>query len=613
MSAKTGFNPEIKEIMTLYNIAVAVGSSLKLDEVIWILYKESGRLIDTTNFAIILYDYEIDLLNFALVFDQGRPLKSFSIKHFNNQGVIAYTLAHQTPLLVQDFLEVSDMATIDQIHAEKQVRSWLGAPILNPLLNQEGVQGVIATWSYRPNRFTEHELWLLSAIGTQAAIAIRNARLYELSQRRAAEMTYLKDVAQQWAAEMVLVNDFTRTLSGTLQFDEVVTRITERVEGILNVEVGWLLLADPQTGDFVFQTALGDATRTKAARSFRLPRGEGLAGQVARTGNPLLIDDADRNQPYIQALEQMFNVYIRNMLCIPLILHDQVIGVLEMINKKEGDFTQIDLELLNSIAPYAAIAIENARLHDNILTERDRVIEAEEQARKGLARDLHDGPTQLVSAMLMRLDFCKLLLEKEPARLSDEIATTQELARQAIHQIRTLLFELRPLVLETQGLVPALQIFLERRQKDVEQTTKLRLTIKNINSNQEISRQDEKVETAVFAIAQEAVNNAIKHAQASRIVVELEETSAAIRIIITDNGQGFEVQEVMSNYEERGSLGMLNIRERADLVGGELKLESTPGQGTYISVSVPKAREERRKKRGSTGPLSLPPNAIPKG
>ncbi len=426
---------EVKEITTLYNMAVTVGSSLNLREAIWSLYKESRRLINTANFAVIIYDDRTDILNFALVFDRGQPLKPFSVRRSDHQGLPTCVLATQAPLLVEDCLETDDITNIDPTGlasqdkpANQPVRSWLGVPILNPILSDENVQGVIATWSYQPHAFTDHELWLLSALGTQAAIAIRNARLYE-----------------------------------------------------------------------------------------------------------------------------------------------------------------------------------------SVLAERDRVLEAQEQTRKALARDLHDGPTQLVSALMMHLDLCKMILEKDPTGLAKEIVTAQELARQAVHQMRTLLFELRPLTLEMQGLTAAIQGFIERRQTDIPEATRLALKIKTDQSTGEISRQDEKVEAALFAIVREAVNNAIKHAQAGNIVVELGETSTAIYTIITDDGNGFDLDQVMNNYEQRGSLGMLNLRERAELIGGELTLQSVPDQGTRIAVWVPKTKAERLKKRDATGPLRVRRDGRPPG
>ncbi len=572
---------EVKEVTTLYNIGVAVGSSLSLEEVIWTLYKESGRLMDTSNFAIALYDDHTDTLNFTLVFDRGERIKPFSVKRSNAQGLTGHILTSQAPLLVGDMLENNPIETgsfrsKEQIHrVARPVRSWLGVPILNPVLTNENAPGVIVTWSYEPNAFTDHDLWLLSAIGTQAAMAIRNAHLFEACQRRAMEVAAINEVA--------------RTLSSTLHLDQVLSRIMKQVEALLEVEAGSLFLTDPPTGDLVFQIALDN--KTGQARPFRLPKGQGLAGEVALTGRPLMATNVDR--------------HTRNVLGVPLVLHDQIIGVLEVMNKKEGPFTRNDLELLTSIASFATIAIENARLHESVLAERDRVIEAEEQVRRKLARDLHDGPTQLVSGMMMHLEFCQKALETDPSLLAEELPRMKDLAAQAVHQMRTTLFELRPLVLETQGLAPALQAFLERRQKEV-QTTKLTLNLKSSQPDGQISRQEAEVEAAIFAIVQEAVNNALKHTRANNIMVHLKETPTAIYAIVIDDGQGFDLDQVMHRYQQRGSLGLVNIRERTELIGGELTLKSGPGRGTHIAIYVPKTKAERTKKRQTTGRLSGP-------
>lgn len=580
---------EIKEVTTLYNIGVAVGSSLDLKEVIKTLYKESSRLIDTSNFAIVLYDALTETLTFRLMVDQGKVIKPMTVKLAEDRGLTGRVLTSQAPLLISDFPRAKN-GNSDSNQPDKYIRSWLGVPILNPVVENDSAQGVIATWSYKPHAFNDHDLWLLSAIATQAAIAIRNARLFESSQRR--------------AAEMVLLNDVARTLSSTLQLDEVLTRIMQQVEGMLNVEAGSLLLTDPATGELVFQIALGD--KADEVKPFRIPRGQGIAGEVALTGNPLMIANVDEDKRHFKVLDQTTNFLTRNILCVPLVLYDQIIGVLEVMNKREGNFTQNDLELLSSIASYAAIAIQNARLHQSVLAERDKVIEAEEEARKKLARDLHDGPTQLVAGIKMSLDFSKKALEKEPSLLPKELAYMQELADRATHQMRTMLFELRPLVLETQGLGAALQVFLERRQQDITgETPKLALKIETSHPGGDISRQDGKVEAAIFAIVQETVNNAIKHAQARNIVVQLTETATAVYTVIKDDGKGFDVDQVMNNYEQRGSLGMINLKERTQLIGGELSIRSAPGHGTRITIQVPKEDSERLRKRNTTGTLSL--------
>jgi signal transduction histidine kinase len=409
---------ENQDIAGLYNLAVALGSNLNLVEMIWTLYKEASRLLNTTNFAIAIYDPPADQLNFELIFNRGQRIKPRSIKLASNRGLAGRVLREQAPLLIRD-LQAAGLTDSSQAQPDKQIRSWLGAPILNPRLPQPQAQGIVAIWSYEPNVFTERDLWLLSAISTQAAIALRNVRLYE-----------------------------------------------------------------------------------------------------------------------------------------------------------------------------------------TILDERDRIVEVEKQARQALARDLHDGPTQLVSAIMLHLDLLKLVLEKEPHNLLAEISATQTLAQHAIEQIRKLLFELRPLPLEMQGLAAALQVFLEHRQKDVIGMTNLTFSVKGDKPGDEISRQEEKIESAIFAIVQEAVNNALKHAQARNINVELGETDMIIYARVEDDGQGFEVDKVMRNYEQRGSLGMINLHERAELIGGELNLISTPGEGTKLNLKVPKSETARKKTRAGTGPLS---------
>ncbi|MCB0156398.1 MAG: hypothetical protein KDF65_16495, partial [Anaerolineae bacterium] len=178
----------------------------------------------------------------------------------------------------------------------------------------------------------------------------------------------------------------------------------------------------------------------------------------------------------------------------------------------------------------------------------------------------------------------------------------------SVHQLRTALFELRPLALETQGLEAALQVFLERRQKEIESTTKLIL-----DNPRPLSRQDGKVETTIFAIVQETVNNAIKHAQAKNIIVELRETQEMVYAVVRDDGRGFDIEATMSNYEQRGSLGMINLQERTEAVGGELMMYSAPNEGTTITIRVPKEKAERKKRRTVTGTLTLPPNMLPGG
>jgi signal transduction histidine kinase len=384
--------------------------------------------------------------------------------------------------------------------------------------------------------------------------------------------------------ELAVLNEMSTSLSSTLDLDKVLTLIIERINAVLKVEAGSLLLIDDETGELVFQIALGK--KAEGVKRFRLPMGQGIAGHVAQSGEPLMISDAQKDRRHYKAVDVTTDFLTRSILCVPMIFKGKVIGVIEIMNKLEGDFTESDLTLLNSITTYAAIAIENARLHQSVLTERDRVVVAQEEVQKELARDLHDGPTQLVAGMLMRLDFIQSALTRDPSLVEEEVAQLMELGQRASHQMRTLLFKLRPLVLETRGLVPALETFLTRQQEEAAGTT-LHLEVRTEREDDQLTRRDPKDEAAIFAIVQEAVKNALKHAQADNIWVRLAEQAGELMVMVQDDGVGFDTAAVESDYEQRGSLGMVNIRERAELVGGRLTLRSAPGQGTEVMIRVP--------------------------
>ena len=384
--------------------------------------------------------------------------------------------------------------------------------------------------------------------------------------------------------ELAILNEMSTSLSSTLDLDEVLTLIMERINAVLRVEAGSLLLIDDEAGELVFEIALGE--KAEGVKPFRLPIGQGIAGHVAQSGEPLMISDAQKDRRHYKAVDVITDFLTTSMLCVPMIFKGKIIGVIEIMNKLEGDFTESDLTLLNSIATYAAIAIENARLHQSVLAERDRVVVAQEEVQKNLARDLHDGPTQLVAGMLMRLDFVKKALTRDPSLVEEEMVQLMELGQRASHQMRTLLFELRPLILDTQGLVPALETFLTRRQKEETGTT-LHLEVRTERGDDQLTRRDPKNEAAIFAIVQEAVRNALKHAQGDNIWVRLAEQASELMVMVQDDGVGFDTAEMENGYEQRGSLGMVNIRERAELVGGHLTLRSTPGQGTEVMICVP--------------------------
>ncbi|MFV1859526.1 MAG: GAF domain-containing sensor histidine kinase, partial [Anaerolineales bacterium] len=305
----------------------------------------------------------------------------------------------------------------------------------------------------------------------------------------------------------------------------------------------------------------------------------GLIGEAVDTGQ-LKHSEAASQDP---ALEQLGLAQgSQEAVCVPLMMNGQVEGALILAHSKRGFFSSRRLQRLEAIGTQASIALRNARLVRALEIERDRITETEEEARRKLARNLHDGPTQTIAAIAMRLNFAGRLVERDREAAQEEIKTLENIARQTTKEIRHMLFTLRPLVLESKGLVSALYQLASKMHETHGQAVHVEAE-SNVSDGLDMSKQ-----AVVFFIAEEAISNAHKHAEAANIWVELQRTEAdSILLEVRDDGVGFNVGAVDANYEQRGSLGMVNMRERSELVNGVLRIESAEGEGTRIILEVP--------------------------
>jgi signal transduction histidine kinase len=314
-----------------------------------------------------------------------------------------------------------------------------------------------------------------------------------------------------------------------------------------------------------------------------LPGTDGLIGKVIESGEAQSTTNLSQDSELSRfiALRACSVAY-----CLPLRAGLDTYGVLLFAHPDSNFFTQSKRELLDIISHQAVIAIQNARLYSDLEQEKERMMEIQEEARKKLARDLHDGPTQSVAAIAMRLNFARRLLDRDPKATSDELSKIEELARRTTKEIRHMLFTLRPLVLESQGLIAALDAMAEKMHETYSQNVIIEAE-ENIVPQLEISKQ-----TIIFYIAEEAVTNARKHAQANHIWVRLKGLDKDLVLLeVQDDGVGFNVNSVDSSYDQRGSLGMINMRERTELVNGLFTINSEEGKGTTIRVITPITEE----------------------
>jgi signal transduction histidine kinase len=389
-------------------------------------------------------------------------------------------------------------------------------------------------------------------------------------------------------SQLTLFYQVAKSMASTFDLAKVLENIIQLATAVLDASVAALMLVDEENGDLVYEYVSGQVGNLLQKQ--RTGVDEGIAGWVVTHGQPVLTNDAPADPRFDPRVDNMTGFLTQSMVCAPLQIRGRTIGVIEVLNKRSGQsFDAEDLSLMVTTSNQAAIAIENARLYQSLRDERDRILQAQENVRRQVARNLHDGTIQFLAAITMGIDHLERLLELKPEAARSELGTLRDLARQATRQSRLALFELRPLILETQGLVPALEAYVQQLQGNEGFGV-------HLDASVSIPEIGNSVAATIFAIVQEAVNNTKKHASARDVWLRLSAEAGWLKIIVEDNGSGFDAEEVDRTYDQRGSIGLLSMRERAELIEGRLTIESDtspPHTGTRVILQVPTSGTSR--------------------
>ncbi|WP_422123783.1 sensor histidine kinase [Planococcus sp. X10-3] len=250
--------------------------------------------------------------------------------------------------------------------------------------------------------------------------------------------------------------------------------------------------------------------------------------------------------------------------------------LLQTIERAEKLVNQLNITMnyLSSDLEDVEDAFEKPKLnHDYSL----RIIEAQEEERKRLSREIHDGPAQMMANVLLRSDLIeRTYREKGPELAFKEISSLKEMVRHALTEVRRIIYDLRPMALDDLGLVPTLR-------KYIETTAEYNPgTLVSFNSNGTERRLPSSHETSIFRLIQEAISNAIRHGKATEIYVDLEWLKEHVNIVVSDNGTGFD-QSIVKNQ----SFGLIGMKERIDLIKGDFIINSNLGEGTVLMFQIP--------------------------
>lgn len=395
-----------------------------------------------------------------------------------------------------------------------------------------------------------------------------------------AEITRL----ERQVATLKALQQVASSLTSELNLNQLLTKLLQSAIEVMHSTAGSLLLFDPATDELVFQVVQGGAG--EALRNKRFPINQGIAGSVFTQHKPAIVNDVQQDERFLRIGESNHFSTV-SLIAAPLMHKGNPIGVIEVLNKKSGEpYDLDDQDALSAFAAQSAIAIENARLYQQVVAERDRALLIEEQVRRELARELHDGPSQLLSSISMNLRFLREVLIRMPERAREELDDLEQLSNQALGQIRNMLFNLRPVLLESEGLSAALRSYIDRQRetKDID----FALEIDSFEA-----RLPSKTEAAIFSIIQEAVANARLHASPTHIRVALRRKRGILTILIEDDGCGFDLKTIEERYAQRGRLGLLNMKERAEIANAKLTIDSRPGSGTRIKMVLPLAEPDQ--------------------
>jgi two-component system, NarL family, sensor kinase len=316
----------------------------------------------------------------------------------------------------------------------------------------------------------------------------------------------------------------------------------------------------------------------------RLPLGSGISGWVARHREPVVITDDKEADPRYLPIESLRGRDFTSMVSMPMETDPGgLVGVLNVHTVARREFTEGDVELLRVIGRLIAGAMHQARLHRQLVARErahelfvEQVIEAQEIERRRVAGDIHDGISQRLITLSYRLDAAARAVGSDPAEASSQLAEARAMVGLTLDEARVAISGLRPPVLDDLGLAGGL--------------ASLARSIPHLDTELDLAdvRLPEHIEIALYRIAQEGLQNIVKHAGASvarlRFTIDADDIA---RLEIVDNGIGFDTFENPLGSDEMGGYGVLSMAERAELVGGRLNIRSRPGSGTTVTATIP--------------------------
>jgi PAS domain S-box-containing protein len=550
-----------EHLTVLHELDQAITTSLHITDVYYALARHAGRLLAYDRLCINLI--QGDQVRVTYVADEAEDSPRAGILLPLRTSSVGWVAAKGQPLLRHN-------VTADNHFPgdEPLIVGGIHSVMIIPLRAKGKVIGTCNFGSRQRGVYSPDDLVITQFIADQLAIAIENAQLFEAERR-----------ARQTAETLRAAN---QAFTQTLDLDAVLEALLDYLRRFVPYDKAHVMLVEKDSGVIVraIRGLEGQTDFSKIqleAEDTELPS---VIRTLMDTQKSLMIPDISEYEGWSRPPD---TERIGSWLGVPLVASGEVIGLCSMNKAQPGYFTQEHQDLAESLAAQAAIAIQNARLFEQIRIGRERLqtlsrrlVEVQETERRHIARELHDQAGQSLASLMVGL---RLLEERanQGEVVAGHVAELKTMADGVLESLHQLASDLRPASLDHLGLVEALRQHVQafgRQHNLMVQFEAVGLDSRRLAPDQE---------TALFRIVQEALTNVVRHAQATRADVLLERHGNRVIAIVEDDGLGFDPQLATHS----GRLGLLGMRERAEMLNGTLAVESSPGAGTTLFVEVP--------------------------
>jgi len=448
------------------------------------------------------------------------------------------------------------------------MHSMLGVPIR---LGGRQLGQIYLTDKEGGKEFSAADEMIIEMLAAYAAVAIENARLYEQLQESEREMSRRN-------AELTLSNQVSQALASSLDLNEVLHKMLSLLMAHFKVEAGEVFLKEEGSDNLCLTLHRGEAAEAFWTRThFKI--GEGMVGRAAATRAPVISSHLQRDDPEVRMA--VVEAGFKQIACIPLMARGDVVGVLTIAARGRRALTRQQVQMLVAIGSMTGVAIENARLHENVR----RLAILEERERIGM--DLHDGVIQSIYGVGLSLENVRQILREDPDAAALRLTQAMEDINRTIRDIRNYIRDLRPRPLQEENLISG----LERLTTEFRQNTGLEVVFSGPKS-EALSDLPPTHALTLYLICQESLANAAKHSHATRVSVDLWLTADRVLLEITDNGRGFDPATV----SRTAGHGLVNMHTRVLNAGGDIEITSAPGEGTSVLVWLPRSKKPGEEK-----------------